>query len=337
MMLATYKCGCPPAEKDPCSPSHEPTSCGKRVTIKSPCPHDCCEISYCCTPCEEVKRITTKPPSPQDCYESPCCCNKPSPDARRVATKPPSLQNCCESPCCCKPSPEPVCCKPEVETPSTCCPVMPSGDSKEFARPRELRSEIAEKGLPYKELEVSFNNNKLVIRTQKEPVKPEYDPPCDCIEDSQPKQEESPEIGQEPAPGSRTVTLYPRAKQSSPELSAEDISSQDEVDEVKRIEKDENPNIFLFRVKKKSNHFDKKFSIDLEYKVPQPWSMKKRMEYMEKIQLIAPEKAPTVCSTASMTKKTKKAHKKGKKKKKLAFPATQKQQPIPKTVTICHQ
>ncbi|XP_017752776.1 PREDICTED: uncharacterized protein LOC108545589 [Eufriesea mexicana] len=269
MMLATYKCGCPPSgKKEPCSPCCKTISCGKRVIVK--------------------------PPSPQDCSRNPCCR---------------------------KPCPEPATYTSKVEEPSPCCPTMPSGDSKDFVRPHELRSEIVDKGLPYKELEVTFNNNKLVIRTQKEPVKPEYDPPCDCVEDSQSEPEDSQEIGQNPAPGSRTVTLYPRPKQSSPEMSAQDDSSQYGThDEVKRIEKDENPNIFLFRMKKKDSRGDKKFNIDLEFKTPQPWSMKKRMEYMEQIQLFRPEKSSMLSSTTSMMKKVRKTedrvHKKGKKKKK---------------------
>lgn len=226
MMLATYKCGCPPSDKKPSCPP-------------------CCESSA-------VGRRVAEHKSPADYPESICCSKR-------------SLR--------------PVTSEPKIEKPPPCCPTMPS-DSKEFERPCKLRSEIAERGLPYKEMEVTINDNRLVIRTQKEEVKQQYDPPCDCVEESRPVAMVTDEIDQPPAAGSRTVTLYPRAKKSDEKVT-EKVCDQEETTD--KAAKAENPNIFIFKVKKKSNNGDRAFNIDLEFKTPRPWSMKKRAEYEMKL------------------------------------------------------
>ncbi|XP_071866545.1 uncharacterized protein [Bombus fervidus] len=246
MMLATYKCGCPPSDKKP------------------PCP-PCCESSA-------VGRIMAKHKSPADYPESIC-----------------SLR--------------PVASEPKIEKPPPCCPTMPS-DSKEFERPHKLRSEIAEKGLPYKEMEVTINDNRLVIRTQKEEVKQQYDPPCDCVEESRPVAMD--EIDQPPAAGSRTVTLYPQVKKSEEKVTETVCDQEGTTDKTAKME---NPNIFIFKVKKKSNNGDRAFNIDLEFKTPRPWSMKKIAEYekklMKPVEKTPAEKTDTKMSIPRKRKKKK--------------------------------
>lgn len=171
---------------------------------------------------------------------------------------------------------------PRIVDPSTCCPVKPS--EPKYQRSSKIRSEIVEKGLPYKEIEAIINNNRVVIRTQTEAGRVEYDPPCDCVEDPLPSRVEA-EESQVQGSGNRTVTLYPRPREEDRKSSDFQYQHGDEGFKMRKtIENAENPNIFLLRLRKKSTTGDKKFNIDLEFKTPRPWSTKKRMEYSQQIE-----------------------------------------------------
>lgn len=126
-----------------------------------------------------------------------------------------------------------------------------------------------------------INNNRVVIRTQKEVPREVYDPPCDCIEDSQPSEQAAEE--DEDSVGSsknRTVTLFPSPREEDPY--EDEINYTSERDESPKAE--ENPNIFRLRVRKKSRVSDG-YNIDLEFRTPRPWSMQRRCEIMKQEKL----------------------------------------------------
>ncbi|KOC70984.1 hypothetical protein WH47_04970 [Habropoda laboriosa] len=214
------------------------------------------------------------PPPPMKPPCSPCCA-----PLNNLSSK--TREKCPTSACCSKPPPKPV--KRKLSDPPPCCPTLPV--KEEFERPQLIRSEIEERGLPYKEIEAVINNNRLVIRTQKESPKPEYDPPCDCMEDpslpSVQKEEICEESDRTLAPGNRVVTLFPRIKDLNNGAEQSNRNNLETGSGGRTIDLEENPNIFLFRVKKKCADGDKKFNIDLEFKTARPWSAKKRMEHEE--------------------------------------------------------
>lgn len=249
--------------------------------------------------------------------KKPCC--KPCASRRstdRVVEEFASPGDCPKSACCNKRAPKPTVSRPKVEEPPPCCPTR-ALDSKEFERPRKLRSEIAEKGLPYNEMEVAINDNRLVIRSQKEEVKPKYDPPCDCVDDPQPVPMHDDEIDQPPVPGTRTVTLYPQTGTQLNERQANETNVGPEertTDDVARMtDEAENPNVFVLRVKRKSNNGDKRFDIDLEFKTPRPWSTRKRKEYEMKWSKLLTVKEPSTTGTVEV--KESRASKKRQRKK----------------------
>ncbi|KAK9298353.1 hypothetical protein QLX08_008267 [Tetragonisca angustula] len=255
MMVATYKCGCPPTEKKPC-----------------------------CKPCASGRstvRVLEEPPaSPGDCPKGACC--------NKRALKP-------------------TVSRPKVEEPPPCCPTG-ALDSREYERPRKLRSEIAEKGLPYNEMEVAINDNRLVIRSQREEVKPKYDPPCDCVDDLQPVPSHDDEIDQPPVPGTRTVTLYPQMQLNEREANEKNVCPEE-----RTTDEAENPNVFVLRVKRKSNNGDKSFGIDLEFKTPRPWSTRKRKEYEAEWRKLSKVREPSTTETDEV--KVDRARKKRKRKR----------------------
>lgn len=216
---------------------------------------------------------------------SPCCAS-----AKKVKIKTPALADRSEGPCCKKQRLQSTTSLPKIEEQSQCCPIKVDDSTK--VESRKIRSDIAEKGLPYNELEAVINNNRVVIRTQKELPREEYDPPCDCNEDSKPPVEEETH-DQVQSSGNRTVTLFPRPQSvdSDPEQSG------DEVEEVKTIEKEQNPNIFVLRVKKRCKDGN---NIDLEFKTPRPWSLQKRLEYCRSIRPPAP--MSTMCNDIEILK-----------------------------------
>lgn len=184
------------------------------------------------------------------------------------------------------------------ETDSSCCPGSEfSKDTRaeKYSTPgNKLVSEITEKGLPYKEVEAIINDNRVVMRIQDEPVKEQYDPPCDCVprdnkpdtrEDSTDSSEETGNSGQEE---SSTVVLYPQpspgnfpSAYGSAAPDAEKKHKKDATEKtpnVKPIDQEENPNVFLLRIRRRSSAGEKKHNIDLECKIPRPWSRKRRLE-----------------------------------------------------------
>lgn len=180
---------------------------------------------------------------------------------------------------------------------------------------RDVRSEIAESGLPFKELEAVINENRLVIRTQDEPVRPEFDPPCDCVEDALPKKKTD-DIGIAPAAGKRTVTLYPRVKNSDPDMRERRSRAQEQAYDAlpRTIDQEENPNIFLLRVRKQKTDGDKKFSVDLEFRTARPWSSEMRSEYEKLARPVRLAEVTTEVQEQVKKKKKKKAKKRKPKK-----------------------
>lgn len=250
------------------------------------------------------------PPSKPSC--SPCC-ETAGPEKISSIKQPPKPTDCPESSCCQKRPLKPVIPQPKIKEPPPCCPVKPSS-MYEFERPSKLRSDIEEKGLPYKQMEVMINDNKVVLRTQKEFKKPEYDPPCECIEDTQPKVEEANDIEQAQVPGSRTVTLYPKVKVG--EVPAEgDMKTKDEA-VMEKPEKEQNPNLFMFKMKKVSGMGDKAIQIDFQFKVARPWSLQKRKEIEDQIKMWEKPLEPVVeeVKKVKITPKPSKTVKKKKKK-----------------------
>ncbi|XP_017886286.1 uncharacterized protein LOC108628703 [Ceratina calcarata] len=243
------------------------------------------------------------PPSDESCL--PCCASAKSrekPRDRDCPTIPYSV-------------PRPVTPQPEIEqAPSACCPVDPCESYEE--EKKDVRSEIAESGLPFKELEAVINENRLVIRTQDEPVRPEFDPPCDCVEDTLPKRKTE-EIGITPAAGKRTITLYPQVKNSDPDVRERRPRAHEQAYDARprTIDQEENPNIFLLRVKKRKTEGDKKFSVDLEFRTARPWSPAMRSVYEKLARTVEPAKVPTVQEQVKKKKKKKKSSSKQKKKK----------------------
>lgn len=171
----------------------------------------------------------------------------------------------------------------------------------------KIVSEIVRKEQPYKEIEAIINDNRVIIRMQKEPVKEEYDPPCECI--SQVASKESAlsqrkcddgfvfdmahgnlELGRTPreedAPatkktceeaGCRTVTLYPNIKDDARSTRMEVRKSK----MIRPIDLEENPNIFLLRIRKHCDSGDKRQTIDLEFRAPRPWLPKKKKDLIK--------------------------------------------------------
>ncbi|XP_033209848.1 uncharacterized protein LOC117168364 isoform X2 [Belonocnema kinseyi] len=162
------------------------------------------------------------------------------------------------------------------------------------------------KSLPYKEIEAIINNNRMIIRVQTDSLnQEEWDPPCDCNEEnkkqtSQQKPTFNPsgnvilqkvdlnQCNQNPC---RTITVYPHADQeihqdqNTNKTKNKEFDSRININDVLDPEKkihpqhspissidlEENPNIFLLRIKKKCETGDGKYNIDLEFRAPRPW------------------------------------------------------------------
>ncbi|XP_024936282.1 uncharacterized protein LOC112493718 isoform X2 [Cephus cinctus] len=175
-------------------------------------------------------------------------------------------------------------------------------------------SEIVNTGLPYKEIEAIINDNRMVIRIQKDPAENEFDPPCDCDDNNlsglkTPAGEEKRFMGNQKGNnvvfqmasanptqinqnttlnrscdqndvGCRTVTVFPQVDvtPSAPAVPTiredEKKEKKDKIDKPRMprsIDLEENPNIFLLRIRKKSDNGEKKTNIDLEFRTPRPW------------------------------------------------------------------
>ncbi|XP_011140280.1 uncharacterized protein LOC105183683 [Harpegnathos saltator] len=156
-------------------------------------------------------------------------------------------------------------------------------------------SEIVRKSQPYKEIEATFNDNHVIIRMHKEPNQEEYNPPCECVGQTATTKIsmsslkkcddgvsfemnngdlELCRIPQEDASSAdkslsekemscRTIKLYPEADK--------DIKAKVE----NSTERNDNPNIFILRIKKWCDSGDKKHKVDFEFRAPRPWQSQK--------------------------------------------------------------
>ncbi|KAK0183397.1 hypothetical protein PV327_001443 [Microctonus hyperodae] len=133
-----------------------------------------------------------------------------------------------------------------------------------------ISSEIEESGQPYKSIEAIINNNRMILRIQKLPVQlqPEESSTTkrDGLEESFKHKSEA------------KSTYYPQPYNELPFPIPQNVpiiySSQKSRDEqMNTIEKPiENPNIFLLKIRKRSETRDrKKENIDLEFRTPRPW------------------------------------------------------------------
>lgn len=167
-------------------------------------------------------------------------------------------------------------------------------DSKQCVTDK-IVSEIVRKNQPYKEIEAIINDNRVIIRMHKEPVKEEYDPPCECVGQDVTVKESMTSLKKcddgvsfEMANGSLELCRTPRedassAKKSSCEKEADcrTVTLYPEADEDRKprvenpIALEENPNIFILRIRKRCESGDKKHKIDFEFRAPRPWRSKK--------------------------------------------------------------
>ncbi|XP_058802571.1 uncharacterized protein LOC131670723 [Phymastichus coffea] len=162
-----------------------------------------------------------------------------------------------------------------------------SDAGEEMQEKSRVLSEIAAKGLPYKEIEAVINNNRVVVRLQTE--KPsKFDPPCECIEPQVVKSETANSISkggneivfQKTKEHCRTINVYPHPDPKTTESGKGD--KLDKKDSKKTADQganinfptvnpEENPNIFVLKIKRKCENGDKKHNFDLEFRAPRPW------------------------------------------------------------------
>ncbi|XP_072759759.1 uncharacterized protein [Anoplolepis gracilipes] len=179
--------------------------------------------------------------------------------------------------------------------------------NRDHAPTDKIVSEIVKKGQPYKEIEAVINDNRVIIRMHKESVKEVYDPPCECVGQVDVKKSTSSlkkcddgvvfdmakgslnllcrtsrEVTStkkicDREEGCRTLMLYPNVKEDDNIRKLQISMNRLESERVKRskmqraIELEENPNIFVLRIKKHCESGDKKQKIDLEFRAPRPW------------------------------------------------------------------
>lgn len=201
---------------------------------------------------------------------------------------------------------------------------LEGSDAKRAPSSDRVVSEIARRGQPYKEIEAIINDSRVVVRTHKEPIKEEYDPPCECVgqEGARPANgstsslkrrcddgvtfemaegslelcraprekdaSSATRIGDRPETGGacRTITLYPQAEarrsdeadeaptvyRATRERGEKLKSKEGSGKTAKRpIDLEENPNIFLLRIRKRCYSGDKRHKIELEFRAPRPW------------------------------------------------------------------
>lgn len=350
MIAATYDCGCIPGKI-----THGHPNCFESSSTEGTVPR------YTLLRCQD----TAPPPS---CPNSDCCkssgCGLPT----SCGTAIPSCPNFDKIHYCnCSPEPPIL---SELSDDCACklkesdgCVINKEGqcDPCSTQKQEKVVSKIAKKGLPYKEIEAIINNNRMVIRMQKEPIEDEFEPPCDCPEGpgthasvaikgstSKSALESAKRCGDDviyemtdfSKPGytcggqnsmlkqtcdqkgktGRTITLYPHAgiEHKLPEDPDEKEkekrdkrAAQDKAKAIRPIDLEENPNIFLLRIRKISNSSDGKQKFDLEFRTPRPWL--KRQEPSKRPIQAQPQIAQR-CVT--MKSKVKRRNVKGKKKKK---------------------
>lgn len=131
----------------------------------------------------------------------------------------------------------------------------------------------------------------MVIRVQND-SKPneEWDPPCQCVEENneiQTKRIQNFDKNRHDIAfrkvdlnntqnSCRTITVYPQADSdvhTEPNFD-KSINVNTQKATVRNIDLEENPNIFLLRIKKRCENDEGKYNIDLEFRTPRPWSTK---------------------------------------------------------------
>ncbi|XP_011505692.1 PREDICTED: uncharacterized protein LOC105368382 [Ceratosolen solmsi marchali] len=184
--------------------------------------------------------------------------------------------------------------KTSLETDEVSCGCGSNSNSEEKENKLSIKSEIVEKGLPYKEIEAIINDNRMVIRMQVESPQPEFEPSCDCIAPiGEHSFDENAEIiskyifvpfsmqghhkndvtFRKSSQGCKTITLYPQPKQKFFDRSdkSEDGKVGNNNSTLSTVHPEENPNIFVLKIKKKRENGDKKYNFNLEYLQPRPW------------------------------------------------------------------
>lgn len=189
-------------------------------------------------------------------------------------------------------------------------------------------SKIVQGGKPYKEIEAVINDNRMVIRIQRESSESEWDPPCDCSEGVGRLKGggcEPPAISgcgknvvfqkADDSCGSRvncrTVTVFPQPEELPVEPKRENSENDNKKEKEKPVvprlvDLEDNPNIFLLRIRKRSEKFDRKNYIDLEFRTPRPWTNKPKPKVVTE---------PQTPSEPVVEKKAANGKGKGKKKK----------------------
>ncbi|CAB0036250.1 unnamed protein product [Trichogramma brassicae] len=226
---------------------------------------------------------------------------------------------------------------PDLDKPSPCGDSIFSGDSDCQDLPNEkddcgcdgddgcsadqpeskVVSEIADKGLPYKEIETLFNNNRMVIRIQSLKPPKEFDPPCDCSENEENVSKADSlvrffchfscsssvtrffrysiryfffivnmcalcavqsgrrsDVIFQKAEGCRTINVYPQPGPKKERIDTSKKSAAKSPIELPSVNPEENPNIFVLKIKRKVDNGEKKQNLDLEYRSPRPWRKK---------------------------------------------------------------
>ncbi|KAK2583873.1 hypothetical protein KPH14_001147 [Odynerus spinipes] len=334
-------CGFPPSCGPPpnCNP---PPSCGPPRTCGPP--PSCGPPPRCDPPPSSCPPPSCYPPPscspPPTCYPPPSCGSPPS--CGGVIPGCPNFDKIHN--CWCSPEPPQL---PDLPDDCTCglkkegCTINAQGECDPCSTQNQrVISQITKKGLPYKEIEAIINNNRMVIRMQKEVLEDDFDPPCDCPEGpgtgrnvavkgstSQCALASSKRCGDDivyemsdfsrpgythggqnsmvkqscdqNGKGGRTITLYPHPgvqnKTDEPEDREREKKEKramiEKAKAIRPIDLEENPNIFLLRIRKISNSSDGKHKLDFEFRTPRPWLTRKEpMKHPICGQLPAPQK-----------------------------------------------
>ncbi|XP_035718479.1 uncharacterized protein LOC118440081 [Vespa mandarinia] len=304
MIAATYDCGCMPPKI-----THLHPNCSKSFLPKQTQLTQQSQLSkYTVVRCQ-----TAPPPS---CPNTSCCkLSHHSPTCRSVISSCQNFDKIYDCTC----SSEPPILSDDIKD----CNCESKDIKEEECNPTkektEIISKIAKKGLPYKEIEAIINNNRMIIRMQKELIEDEYEPPCDCpdgpgrilptsstVLDTSLSPKYRNDIiyqmqdlckqgykctGQnsmirqscdQDGKGGRTIMLYPHPgiKEKLPDISQEEKDKdrrekKEKMKISKQIDLEENPNIFVLRIRKQSKDNDGKHKFDLEFRTPRPWLTRK--------------------------------------------------------------
>ncbi|XP_043269379.1 uncharacterized protein [Venturia canescens] len=273
------------------------------------------------------------------------------------------------------------CCCGEQKTPDTCDTSDREKSTERIPQKRREKnvSEMKKSKLPYKEIEAIINNNRVVLRIQKIAVQDEWDPPCDCNDESFNANKDSLDgdsrsenslasasygddvvfrkVEDDAKPSSvlqesflepggtprRTITVVSHPNEEKPPAIPSISNDNDKRDRKEKkdraeqpkvlarpIELEENPNLFILKIRKKSDSSEGRENIDLEFRTPRPWLPKPKIIRRPKSRAVVKQPVPIpeekievpdnvrVLKRASKGKqgKRKKGGKKGGKKKK---------------------